>query len=113
MTYTAGVILMLAIVTCAADAPKLRFKFTTVKVPGAKSTFTTGINNAGVMVGTYEDSAGTYHGYILKDGKVTTLINPGQTAKLKVTFKKAGSYMYICTIPGHEEAGMKGKFKIT
>jgi uncharacterized membrane protein len=82
---------MLAIVTCAADAPKLRFKFTSVEVPGAKSTFTTGINNAGVMVGTYEDSAGTYHGYILKDGQVTTLDVPHSTTTTVGNIKPNGA----------------------
>jgi uncharacterized cupredoxin-like copper-binding protein len=34
-------------------------------------------------------------------------IQPGTTAKLVVTFKK-GKYPYLCTVPGHAEAGMKG-----
>jgi uncharacterized cupredoxin-like copper-binding protein len=46
------------------------------------------------------------------DGKVTPLIQPGQTTKLVVTFTKAGSYPYLCTVPGHAEAGMKGTFTV-
>jgi len=46
------------------------------------------------------------------DGKVTPLIQPGQTTKLAVTFTKAGSYPYLCTVPGHAEAGMKGTFSV-
>jgi len=46
------------------------------------------------------------------DGKVTPLIQPGQTTKLAVTFTKAGSYPYLCTVPGHAEAGMKGTFTV-
>jgi alcohol dehydrogenase (cytochrome c) len=46
------------------------------------------------------------------DGKATPLIQPGQTAKLVVTFTKAGSYPYLCTVPGHAEAGMKGVFTV-
>ena len=46
------------------------------------------------------------------DGKATPLIQPGQTAKLAVTFTKAGSYPYLCTVPGHAEAGMKGVFTV-
>ena len=77
--HAAGLTLLLAVATSAADAPKLNFKFSSVKVPGAKSTFTTGINNAGVMVGSYQDSSGVYHGYILKGGQVTTLDVPHGT----------------------------------
>jgi uncharacterized cupredoxin-like copper-binding protein len=39
------------------------------------------------------------------------LIQPGQTTKLAVTLKK-GSYPYLCTVPGHAEAGMKGTFTV-
>jgi len=46
------------------------------------------------------------------NGKVTPLIQPGQTANLAVTFAKAGSYPYLCTVPGHAEAGMKGVFTV-
>jgi outer membrane protein assembly factor BamB/plastocyanin len=46
------------------------------------------------------------------DGKVTPLIQPGQTAKLAVTFKKNGKFPYLCTVPGHAEAGMKGVFTV-
>jgi outer membrane protein assembly factor BamB len=45
-------------------------------------------------------------------GKTTPLIQPGQTTKLAVTFTKAGSYPYLCTVPGHAEAGMKGTFTV-
>ena len=33
---------------------------------------------------------------------------PGETAKQTITPQKAGSYEYLCTLPGHKEAGMKG-----
>jgi alcohol dehydrogenase (cytochrome c) len=46
------------------------------------------------------------------DGKKTPLIQPGQTAKLTVSFSKAGKYPYLCTVPGHAAAGMKGVFTV-
>jgi uncharacterized cupredoxin-like copper-binding protein len=44
-------------------------------------------------------------------GKKTPLIAPGKTAKLVVTLKK-GRYPYLCTVPGHAAAGMKGIFTV-
>ena len=44
--------------------------------------------------------------------KVTPLIRPGKTARLVVTFKKKGKYPYLCTVPGHAAAGMKGTFTV-
>jgi uncharacterized cupredoxin-like copper-binding protein len=46
-------------------------------------------------------------------GKGTTLTSPGGAATLKVTFKKAGTYEYLCSVTGHAAAGMKGLFKVT
>jgi uncharacterized cupredoxin-like copper-binding protein len=40
-------------------------------------------------------------------GKVTKILHPGQTATLTVTLKK-GKYEFLCTVPGHAAAGMKG-----
>jgi uncharacterized membrane protein len=74
-----GVMLAFIAVATAADAPKLTFNFSRVNIPGATQTFVTGINNAGVMVGTYQDSAGTYHGFILDRKKITTLDVPHGT----------------------------------
>jgi uncharacterized cupredoxin-like copper-binding protein len=46
------------------------------------------------------------------NGQQTPNIDPGSTATLKVNFTKPGSYPYLCTIPGHAEAGMKGVLKV-
>ena len=41
------------------------------------------------------------------------LLGPGKSATLVVTLKKGKKYTYICTVPGHAAAGMKGTFKAT
>ena len=41
-------------------------------------------------------------------GKKTVVLGAGKTATLRVTFLKAGKYAYLCTVPGHAAAGMKG-----
>jgi uncharacterized cupredoxin-like copper-binding protein len=45
-------------------------------------------------------------------GKKTPLIRPGKTATLTVTFHKKGRFNYLCTVPGHAQAGMKGVFTV-
>jgi uncharacterized cupredoxin-like copper-binding protein len=45
-------------------------------------------------------------------GKRTPDIQPGRSAKLVVRFTKKGKYRYLCTIPGHAAAGMKGVFTV-
>jgi uncharacterized cupredoxin-like copper-binding protein len=46
-------------------------------------------------------------------GKVTPMLQPGKSATLSITFSKKGSYEYLCTVPGHAAAGMKGILKVT
>ncbi len=41
-------------------------------------------------------------------------ISPGSKATtVKATFKKAGTYEYLCTLPGHAALGMKGDLTVT
>ena len=36
------------------------------------------------------------------------MIAAGKKGMLKVTFAKAGRYPFLCTLPSHAPAGMKG-----
>ena len=45
-------------------------------------------------------------------GKKTVLIKPGKTATLKVTFTKKGKFPFLCTVPSHAAAGMKGTLTV-
>jgi uncharacterized cupredoxin-like copper-binding protein len=40
-------------------------------------------------------------------GKKTAMLAPGKSGKVTVTLK-AGKFPYLCTVPGHAAAGMKG-----
>jgi uncharacterized cupredoxin-like copper-binding protein len=55
-------------------------------------------------------------GHVVHDFKInsrkTSLIQPGRTARLVVTFKKKGSYRYLCTVDSHASLGMKGTFTV-
>jgi len=46
-------------------------------------------------------------------GKKTKVIKKGKSAMFTVTLVKGKTYTYICTVPGHAQLGMKGKFKAT
>jgi probable HAF family extracellular repeat protein len=64
-------------VTCIAATPH-GFTFTTLNAPGAsQGTYAAGINDAGQIVGSFEDSAGISHGFLSSGGKFTTLNAPG------------------------------------
>jgi uncharacterized cupredoxin-like copper-binding protein len=79
-------------------ATEFKFKLSKTSVPHGSVTFT--VKNAGHV------------GHDFKiGGKKTPVIAPGKSAKLTVTLK-AGKQAYLCTVPGHAAAGMKGKLTV-
>ena len=71
-------------------------KFTVLPKTVTKGTVTFKVTNRGAL--SHDFKIG---------GKVTPLLKPGKTATLKVTLK-AGKAKYLCTVPGHAAAGMRG-----
>jgi uncharacterized cupredoxin-like copper-binding protein len=70
-----------------------------------------------IALGGYKAKAGKFtfdvknagkipHDLAIKGGSKTKLIQPGASAQLTVTLKP-GKYHLYCSVPGHEQAGMK------
>ena len=79
-------------------ATEFHFKFSKTSVPHGSVTFT--LVNKGKLAHDFKIG-----------GKKTAQIKPGKSAKLTVTLKK-GKAAYLCTVPGHAAAGMKGKLTV-
>jgi len=77
------------------------FKFALSKSKVARGTVTFKIKNTGHIK----------HDFKI-NGKKTKLLSPGGSMTLKVSFGKAGKFSYLCTVPGHAQAGMKGKLTV-
>ena len=88
-----------AVTVTAGKPSELRFTLSKKTVPAGAVTFT--ITNKGKSTHDFKIA-----------GKVTKKLKPGSTATLKVTFKKAGKFQYLCTVPGHAAAGMMGTFVV-
>ncbi|MEV5574852.1 hypothetical protein AB0L06_32860 [Spirillospora sp. NPDC052269] len=54
-------------------------RFTPVDVPGATGTMPMGINDHGQIAGTYDDTSGRSHAFVLLNGRYTTLDHPNAT----------------------------------
>jgi uncharacterized cupredoxin-like copper-binding protein len=61
----------------------------------------------GVVVFTALNKGSVAHDFKIL-GKKTPNVAPGGRRTLRVTFRKAGRYKYLCTLPSHAQAGMKG-----
>jgi outer membrane protein assembly factor BamB len=89
-------------------------KGTAVQVKGGEFFFRLSAKSAakpGTVTFVFKNIGHVAHDFKI-NGKQTPLIQPGQTAKLVVPFSTTGSYPYLCTVPGHAEAGMKGAFTV-
>jgi uncharacterized cupredoxin-like copper-binding protein len=89
-------------------------KATTVQVKGGEFFFrlsTKSVAKPGKVTFVFKNVGSVLHDFMV-GGKKTPLIQPGKTAKLLVTFKKKGKYTFLCTVPGHASAGMKGVFTV-
>jgi len=85
-----------ATVAVTAGKPS-EFKFTLAPKTVKKGVVTFKVTNKGALAHDFKIA-----------GKKTKQIAKGKTTTLKITFKKAGKFAYLCTLPSHAAAGMKG-----
>jgi uncharacterized cupredoxin-like copper-binding protein len=86
--------------TAAVNVTASEFKFTlsTTSVPHGNVVFT--VINKGKLA----------HDFSI-NGKTSPLVSPGKSTKFTVALT-AGKFAYLCTVPGHAGAGMKGSLTV-
>jgi uncharacterized cupredoxin-like copper-binding protein len=106
--------LSLAAVGSARTERQATANAATVQVKGGEFFFklsTKSIAKPGKVTFVFKNVGHMLHDFKIA-GRSTPLIQPNKTAKVVVTFKKKGKYAYLCTVPGHAAAGMKGVFTV-
>ena len=58
-------------------------------------------------------AADVTHDFTVEGTDVHVGAEGGQTAKGGLRIDEPGTYTYVCTVPGHEQAGMRGTLKVT
>jgi len=76
------------------DATEFKFTLTKMQVPHGTVVFTL-VNQGKVS-----------HDFSI-NGKTSALVAPGKSTTITVSLA-AGKYLYVCTVPGHANAGMEG-----
>ena len=61
----------------------------------------------GLVVFSVANKGGIAHDFKIA-GKKTPILAAGGKRSLRVTFTKPGRYAYLCTLPSHATAGMRG-----
>jgi uncharacterized cupredoxin-like copper-binding protein len=96
-----GVGIPVASAATTVNVTAKEFKYTLSKTSVHRGKVTFKIKNAGHLK----------HDFKI-NGKKSRMLNPGQSTTLTVNFGKAGKFAYLCTVPGHAQAGMKGKLTV-
>ena len=112
--FAAVTIASLSLVQLASSRVERPVTSKTIQVKGGEFFFrlsTKSVARPGRVTFVFKNIGNVEHDLKI-NRKVTPLIAPGKTAKLVVTFKKKGKYPYLCTVPGHAAAGMKGAFTV-
>jgi plastocyanin len=85
----------------------------TVKMTEYHFKLSTGTVHRGTVVFTILNKGQIQHDFsIQKLQKVSALVQPGQKTTMRVTFKKAGTYYYLCTVGAHVQYGMSGNLHV-
>ena len=100
--------------TARGGASTTAKKAVTVKVTASEFKFA--LSKRSVPVGSVVLFKVTNKGKISHDfkiaGKKTKLLGKNKSDSITVTLKKGKKYTYVCTVPGHAAAGMKGKLTV-
>jgi uncharacterized cupredoxin-like copper-binding protein len=102
----AGLVVALAIVLPASARSTATINVTAGKPTELKFTLSAKTAKSGKVTFKVTNKGVTEHDFKI-GGKVTPKLKPGKTVSLTVTLKK-GKAPYLCTVPGHAAAGMKG-----
>jgi uncharacterized cupredoxin-like copper-binding protein len=116
LTLSVVAVMALAVVQFASarTAPQAHTSATTIQVSGKEFSFklsSKSIARPGTVRFNFKNAGHVKHDFSINH-QHTPMISPGKTASITVSFKKKGKYQYVCTVPGHAAAGMRGTFTV-
>lgn len=84
------------------------YQFTTIAVPGARSTTAFGVNPRGDVVGAYVDADGASHGFLFRNGGFTTIDFPGAQGTQGRGIGPGGDIVGSYWLPGEPAVNIHG-----
>jgi plastocyanin len=114
LVLIAAIALAVTPAATARDSEASRTAATTIRVSGGEFFFRLSAKSArrGTIIFRFRNIGSVKHDFKIA-GKKTPLIAGGRSAPpLSVTIKKPGRYKFLCTVPGHAAAGMRGTFTV-
>ena len=108
-----GLCLAAAAAAFLAPAHAASVQRVTVKMTEYKFRLSTNTARKGTIVFTIVNKGQLPHTFaIQKLQKVSSLVQPGRSTTMRVTFRKTGTYYYLCTVGAHVQYGMFGNLRV-
>jgi plastocyanin len=105
--------LCLAAASAVPPAHAATVQRVTVKMTEYHFRLSTNSVHTGVVVFTIINKGQIPHDFeIQKLQKLSPLVQAGSRTTMRVTFKKAGTYYYLCTVGAHVQYGMSGNLHV-
>jgi plastocyanin len=99
--------------TVLAPAHAASVQRVTVKMSEYRFRLSTNTVHRGTVIFTILNKGQLQHDFsIQKLQKVSSLVQPGQKTTMRVTFRKTGTYYYLCTVGAHVQYGMFGNLHV-
>lgn len=110
-SLTLAMLAILAATLAACGTPTLKVNLVANDIEWNITTINAKVNQPIEI--TVTNAGALDHDLVIEELGVDILLSPGDTEMVTVTVDHAGAIRYICSIPGHEEAGMVGEIVVT
>jgi plastocyanin len=101
------VLVALSLLLTACSTPTLKITLVAEDIHWNMTTINSKVGQAIEI--TLRNEGALDHNLVIEAFGIDELAAPGEDAVVTFTPTEAGTYAYICSIPGHEEAGMVGE----
>ena len=110
-TFQIAVLATLTVLLAACSAPTKKVTLVAEDIMWSMETIEAKVNQPVEI--TIRNAGALDHDFVIEELDIDILLSPGDVEVVEFTVDHAGTIIYICNIPGHEEAGMVGEIIIT
>jgi uncharacterized cupredoxin-like copper-binding protein len=111
MTLQIAVLATLAALMAACSVPTKEVTLVAEDIMWSMETIEAKVNQPIEI--TIRNAGALDHDFVIEELDIDILLSPGDVEVVEFTVDHAGTIVYICNIPGHEEAGMVGEIIIS
>lgn len=112
VSFTFGLLAVLAATLAACGSPILKVNLIAEDIKWNITTINAKVNQPIEI--TVSNQGALDHDFVVEELGIDVLLSPGDTEVIPAfTIDHPTTIKYICSIPGHEEAGMVGEIVVT